>query len=95
MMSDKSWNMIPEDLRKPFEEGVREGCIAQRQYLKETNEEAIEELKKKGVTFHDIDTSVLKEKYQAAAKAKGFTFDPEWQAAVDEVLREHPAPSEE
>lgn len=95
MMSDKSWNMIPEDLRKPFEEGVREGCIAQRQYLKETNEEAIEELKKKGVTFHEIDTSVLKEKYQAAAKAKGFTFDPEWQAAVDEVLREHPAPSEE
>lgn len=39
------------------------------------------------MTFHDIDTSVLKEKYQAAAKAKGFTFDPEWQAAVDEVLR--------
>ena len=39
-----------------------------------------------GVTFHEIDTSELKAAYQAKAAEKGFTFDPEWQAAVDEAI---------
>lgn len=91
MMSDKAWNMIPEDLRKAFEDGVWEGCVAQRTYLKETNEAAVEELKKKGVTFHDIDISELKALYQKEAELKGFTFDPQWQAAVDEVIAQYPA----
>lgn len=94
MMSDKAWNMIPDDLREPFLEGVKEGCDAEREYLKQTNEEAIEELKKKGVTFYDIDLEELKSSYQKEAAAQGFTFDPEWQAAVDEVLAEYPAESE-
>lgn len=94
MMSDKAWNMIPEDLRQPFVDGVTEGCNAQRIYLKETNEKAVEELKEKGVVFHDVDLAELKEYYQSVSADKGFVFDPEWQAAVDEIITAYPAQGE-
>lgn len=94
MVSDKAWNMIPEDLKEPFMEGVKEGCYAEREYLKKTNEEAIEELKKKGVTFYDVDLDEFKESYKKEAEKQGFTFDETWQAAVDEVLAEYPAEGE-
>jgi tripartite ATP-independent transporter DctP family solute receptor len=87
-MSDKSFNMIPEDLRPLFLEGVKEGCNAERQYLKDANKEATEKLKEKGVTFHDIDTEQLQQLYRAEAQAEGFTFEPEWQAGVDEAIEE-------
>ncbi|MCI8297206.1 MAG: TRAP transporter substrate-binding protein [Lachnospiraceae bacterium] len=63
-MSDKAWCMIPEDLKEPFAEGVKEGC--------------------------EIDRAVLKQAYQEAMGKKGYTFDPEWQAAVDEVIAAYP-----
>ena len=88
MMSDKAWNMIPEDLQDEFMEGCKEGYMAERQYLADANEKAIEELKKKGVKFWDIDLGTLKESYEKKAKEKGFTFDPEWQKAVDQVIAE-------
>ena len=47
-MSDKSWNMIPDDLRQPFLEGVKEGCDAERGYLVEANADATQKLKEKG-----------------------------------------------
>lgn len=89
LMSDDAWNKIPEDLREPFLEAVQRGCEAQRQYLVEANEEAEVELKKLGVEFHEIDKNALKEAYKKVAEEKGFTFDPEWQAAVDEVLNSY------
>ena len=88
MMSDKAWNMIPEDLQDEFMEGCKEGYMAERQYLADANEKAIEELKKKGVKFWDIDIATLRESYEKKAKEKGFTFDPEWQKAVDQVIAE-------
>lgn len=89
MMSDKAWNMIPEDLRDEFLAGCKEGYMAEREYLAETNAAAIEELKEKGVKFWDIDIAELKEYYQAEAKKRNFTFDPEWQQAVDQVIAEN------
>ena len=86
-MSDKSWNMIPEDLREPFMEGVREGYKAERQYLVEANEDAVRKLKDKGVTFYDIDIPKLQELYRAEAKKSGFQFDPEYETAVNEAIQ--------
>ena len=90
LMSDKAWSKIPEDLRDEFIEGCKEGYIEQRQFLEEANEDAVKQLKEKGVQFHEIDTKEFKEYYQKAAKEKGFTFDPEWQAAVDKAISENP-----
>lgn len=85
-MSDDAWNKIPEDLREPFLEAVQRGVDYERDLLVSENERAAAELEELGVTFHEIDREVLKAAYQAKAEEKGFTFDPEWQAAVDEVL---------
>lgn len=85
-MSDSAWNKIPEELQKPFLDAVQKGCEAQRQYLVDANEEAVQELEKKGVQFHDIDIEELQKAYQAEAKKQGFTFDKAWQAAVEEAI---------
>lgn len=85
-MSDDAWNKIPEDLREPFMNAVQEGVEYERNLLVEANEEATEELKELGVSFYDIDIPTLQAAYQAKAAEKGFTFDPTWQAAVDEAI---------
>ncbi|WP_040977920.1 TRAP transporter substrate-binding protein [Oceanobacillus jeddahense] len=85
-MSEESWEQIPEHLQEPFLEGVKKGYEAQRQYLLEANQEAVEELENLGVTFHEIDQSELRDRYQSIEAEKGFEFDPKWQEAVDEVI---------
>lgn len=89
MMSDKAWNMIPDDLKDEFLEGCKEGYMAERKYLADTNAEAIEALKKKGVKFWNIDIAELKEFYDKEAKKRNFKFDPEWQKAIDQVIAEN------
>lgn len=90
LMSDKAWNKIPEDLRDEFMEACEEGYKAQRKFLDEANEDAVKQLKEKGVEFHEVDTKEFKDYYQKAAKEKGFTFDPKWQDAVDKAISENP-----
>ena len=85
-MSDDAWNKIPEDLREPFLAAVQEGVEYERNLLNEANAAAVEKLKELGVEFHDIDVAELQAAYQAKAAEKGFTFDPVWQAAVDEAV---------
>lgn len=86
-MSDDAWNKIPEDLREPFLAAVQEGVEYERNLLNESNEAAIKVLKEEhGVEFYDIDVAELQAAYQAKAADKDFTFDPEWQAAVDEAV---------
>ena len=85
-MSDDAWNKIPEDLREPFLAAVQEGVEYERNLLNEANDDAIAKLKDLGVSFYDIDIAELHAAYQAKAEEKGFTFDPEWQAAVDEAI---------
>lgn len=89
-MSDHAWQQIPEDLREPFMEGVRKGYEAERVLLKDANETAAAELVEKGVTFHTIDNAALQAAYKAEAEKKGFKFDPEWQAAIDEAIKQNP-----
>lgn len=85
VMSDSAWQQIPEDLRPVVVEAVRNGADQQRQFLVEANEEAAAELAENGVEFHEIDRDQLVAAYEEIAEEKGWTFDPEWQAAVDEV----------
>ena len=49
----------------------------------EENEAAEKKLIEAGVTIYDIDVEELQKAYKAQAEKEGFTFDPEWQAAVD------------
>ncbi|MDR2478638.1 MAG: TRAP transporter substrate-binding protein DctP, partial [Treponema sp.] len=86
LMSDKAWNKIPSDLRQPFLDAVNRGYQAGRQYLIDANNDAVNELKAAGVSFHDINVQQLQSAYQAAAKAKGFSFNPAWEAAIQEVI---------
>lgn len=85
-MSEDAWGRIPEDLREPFLEAVQKGVDYERQLLVEENNKAIEKLKEMGVSFYDIDIAGLQAAYQAQAEKEGFTFDPVWQAAVDEAI---------
>ncbi|MCB6609608.1 TRAP transporter substrate-binding protein DctP [[Clostridium] symbiosum] len=85
-MSDKAWQQIPEDLRQPFLDAVQRGVEAERQYLVEENAEAEKKLIEAGVTMHDINVEELQAAYKVQAEKEGFTFDPEWQAAVDEAI---------
>lgn len=89
-MSDHAWERIPEDLRPAFMEAVERGYNQERQLLKQANEDATVILKEKGVEFHDIDVASLQKAYQELASSKGFRFDPEWQAAVDQAIAENP-----
>ena len=66
--------------------GDPSGKSQERNLLNEANEEAIAKLEDLGVNFYDIDIAELQAAYQAKAEEKGFTFDPEWQAAVDEAI---------
>ncbi|MCL2835017.1 MAG: TRAP transporter substrate-binding protein [Treponema sp.] len=87
VMSDKAWKKIPSDLVQPFLDAVKRGYEAERQYLIEENDGAVVKLKNAGVTFYDINVQDLQAAYQAAAKAKGFKFDPAWEAAVQDVQK--------
>lgn len=85
VMSDKSWQQIPEDMRPAVVEAVKKGCDAQREYLEEANAAAVDELKENGVEFHEIDRDGLKAAYEAVAESNDWSFDSKWQEAVDAV----------
>ena len=93
-MSDEAWNRIPDELREPFLDAVQQGVAWERERLDQANAEAVGLLRGLGVSFYDIDVAELQAAYQAKAVEKGFTFDPEWTAAVDEAIASVSAVSE-
>ena len=86
-MSDAAWQRIPEGDRQPFLDAVQEGVEWERNRLREANAEATEQLKALGVEFHDIDMTELQAAYRSKVAEKGFTFDAQWQAAVEEAIQ--------
>ena len=88
LMSDEAWERIPEELRDPFLDAVQEGVEWEREKLARESRQVVKELEDLGVTFHEIDTAALKQLYRNAVEEKGFVFDPEWEAAVEEAIRE-------
>ena len=89
-MSDHAWNRIPDDLKPVFMEAVERGYNIERDLLRQANEDATVILEEKGVKFHEIDVESLQKAYQDLAANKGFSFDPEWQAAIDKAIAENP-----
>lgn len=89
-MSDKAWNRIPEELRPAVMEGAKKGYQEERELLKKSNDEATVKLEKLGVKFHDIDVQELQDSYKKLCAKRGYQFDPEWQAAIDQVIKENP-----
>lgn len=87
-MSDDAWGRIPEELMDAFLAAVREGVEWERARLVEANAEATEKLIERGVSFYDIDIAELQAAYQAIAQERGFVFDEQWQAAVEEAIAE-------
>ncbi|WP_409969666.1 TRAP transporter substrate-binding protein [Bengtsoniella intestinalis] len=85
-MSESAWNKIPEELQEPFMAAVQEGVEYERALLVQSNEEATVELMELGVEFHDIDVAELQAAYQAKVAEKGFTFDSEWEDAVQAAI---------
>ena len=85
-ISDAAWERIPDDLMQPFQQAVRDGVLWERERLVEANAEAEALLKDRGVQFYDIDIEELHAAYHKIADEKGFVFDEEWQAAVDEAI---------
>ena len=90
-MSDKAYNMIPEDLRGAFEEGIKEGEAIGREYLQQFNADTVEKMKADGVTFHEIDRDAMKKQYEDYCAEQGYTFNETWQAAIDKAIEENPA----
>lgn len=89
-MSDHAWNRIPDDLKPVFMEAVERGYNIERDLLRQANEDATVILEEKGVKFHEIDVESLQKAYQDLAANKGFSFDLEWQAAIDKAIAENP-----
>lgn len=86
MLSDDAWAAIPENMREPFMKAVRTGVEYERDLLVKSNAEATEKLKALGVNFYEIDIPTLQAAYRAKAAEKGFSFDPAWQAAVEDAI---------
>ena len=90
-MSDNAWNNIPEDLRPTVLEAIERGYNIERELLKQANENATVTLQEThGVTFHEIDVPQLQAAYHSLAEQRGYAFDPEWQAAIDEAIAANP-----
>ena len=85
-MSDEAYARIPDALRDDFMNAVRQGVEWERERLNQANAEATEALKELGVSFYDIDIEQLQSAYIRKAEEKGFVFDEDWQAAVDEAI---------
>lgn len=83
-MSDKAWNSIPDDLRPKVLEGIKTGCDYQRGLLVKFNNEAVVELKKLGVTFHDVDREELKAVVGPAMDQFKKDMNKEWLAVLEE-----------
>lgn len=88
-MSDHAYQQIADlGLMDQFMKGVTEGCTDQWQYLVDYNNEAVDKLTEKNVTFYtlsDGDIQTLKDRYAAfvANASNGISFDQNWLTALD------------
>ena len=86
-VSDRAWKKIPDDLKPKVYEAMKIASAWQRQNLQDINNNAINELKTKGVTFHDIDREALKAKALPAVEALRKNVPEEWLDAYKEAVK--------
>ncbi len=86
-VSDRVWKKIPDELKPKVYEAMKTAVAWQRQNLAEINENAIKELKTKGVTFHEIDREALKAKVLPAVESLRSNVPQEWIDAYKEAVK--------
>jgi tripartite ATP-independent transporter DctP family solute receptor len=87
IISDKAWQKIPEDLRPKVLEGVKLGVAFQRDLLLKANSEAVVELKKLGVQFHEIDREAILKLVKPAVAPLFKDLNPVWIKAIEEAKK--------
>ena len=85
-VSDRAWKKIPDEFKPKVYEAMKAAVAWQRQNLKEINENAIKELKAKGVQFYDIDREAMKAKVLPAVEKLRANVPQEWIDAYKEAV---------
>jgi tripartite ATP-independent transporter DctP family solute receptor len=83
IVSDKTWQRIPADLRDTFMVAVKTGCDRQRQLLVEANTAAEKELRGMGVKFFEIPQEQLAAKVESAIQPFTTSMSKEWIDAIN------------
>ncbi len=84
-VSDRAWNKIPDELKPKVYEAMKTAVAWQRNNLSEINAQAIEDLKKEGVNFYDIDREALKAKVVPVMEEMRSNVPQEWVDALNEA----------
>jgi TRAP-type C4-dicarboxylate transport system substrate-binding protein len=66
---------------------VKLGVDYQRGLLLKANEDAVGELKKQGVTFHEIDREAILERVRPAVAPLFKDLDPKWVKAIEDAKK--------
>lgn len=69
IMSQESWNSMPEDLQKTFQECCNDARDYMRQLLTDSEEEQVQAMKDAGSTITEVDKEQWREQEAAAVKA--------------------------
>lgn len=85
-VSDRAWKKIPDEFKPKVYEAMKAAVAWQRQNLKEINENAVKELKAKGVQFYDIDREAMKAKVLPAVEKLRANVPQEWVDAYKEAV---------
>ncbi|GHU06305.1 ABC transporter substrate-binding protein [Betaproteobacteria bacterium] len=83
IVSDKTWQRIPADLRDKFTAAVKAGCDRQRQMLVDANTAAEKELRGMGVKFFEIPPEQLAAKVAPAIQPFAASMSKEWIDAIN------------
>ncbi len=85
-VSDRTWKKIPDEFKPKIYEAMKTAVAWQRNNLKEINDNAREELIKKGVNFYDIDREALKAKALPELQKLASNVPQEWVDAYKEAV---------
>ena len=77
-VSDRAWKKIPDELKPKVQEAMKIAVEWQRNNLAEINANAVEELKKLDVQFHDIDREAMKAKVLPEVEKLRTNVPQEW-----------------
>lgn len=83
-VSDRAWNKIPDNYKPLVYQAMKTAVAWQRQNLKEINDNATAELKKKNVNFYDVDREELKAKVVPIMEKMRKNVPQEWIDALNE-----------
>ena len=87
MASDKAWKQIPDDLKPAVKDGALKGCAYERDLLQKSTETTVADLKKQGVTFHEIDFNSLRDTVAPAMSTFLNRIPKEWVDVFNDAVK--------